>query len=120
MKVVYNNAMIELIYEIRRRIEPELKPSIKLANPDLLVELVRYFPKCKSAVSIALIKELMEIAGHDWKNRLSSPRQHESYSSAFKVNRGVSSVESTSTKPKAASVPSSSVPKLVYRGAVVK
>ena len=120
MKVVYSNAMIELVYEIRRRIESDLKPSIKLANPDLLMELVHYFPKCKSAVSKALIKELMELAGSDWKSRLYLPEEHEPISHIAKMYRGVTSVESMPTKPTPAKVASPSTPKMIYRGRVVQ
>lgn len=39
LTVKYDRAMIALLREIRRHVASEVKPSIKLANPDLLYEL---------------------------------------------------------------------------------
>lgn len=59
----FTKPMIELVYEIRRRVDADLKPAIKLANPDMLQELAQCYGTCKDAVTKALIKELFHLAG---------------------------------------------------------
>ena len=62
--------MIELVFEIRRFVSSDLKPSIKLANPNLFSELQRVYHTASDAVIRALIKELFYLAGTPWPNRL--------------------------------------------------
>ena len=45
--------MIELVYEIRRRVPSELKPGVKLANPELFDELRDFYFKRADAVAKA-------------------------------------------------------------------
>lgn len=68
----YNKPMIDLVQEIRRRVPSEDKPSIKLANPDLLSELVILYQKSTDNVMKALTRELMIMAGKDWETRLAT------------------------------------------------
>jgi len=65
--------MIDLVLEIRRRADSELKPSIKLANTSLLEDLANYFPKTKDNVCKTLIKEVLFLAGEPWSLLLNSP-----------------------------------------------
>lgn len=67
----YTRPMIDLVYEIRRRVDTELKPGIKLANPDMLKELADYYLRSKDTVSKALIKELLSQAGDEWLELIS-------------------------------------------------
>lgn len=126
MKTAYSQPMIKLVIEIRRRIESDLKPGIKLANPYLLVELIEYFPTCKDVVLKALIKELMEIAGEDWQEQLAAPvpRQiKKPEPTIVKAYRGSVSVESApvsnTTQIKKNPAQTSNSSKMVYRGCVV-
>ncbi len=116
MGKTYSKAMIELVYEIRRRVESELKPSIKFANPNLLTELLIYYRSCSDAILCALIKELMVHAGSEWENRLKNQEQ-DLPAQQVKVYRGSVSIEEAPTneikKNKAK-------PELIYRGRVVK
>lgn len=122
MRATYSKSMIELVYEIRRRVPADFKPSVKLANPDLLIELARFFPDCNDAILKALIKELMEIAGEEWQQTLTKPRkakQTESYQ--FKAYRGATSVESAPSPQLAKQEPPKPASsKLVYRGCVIE
>lgn len=66
----YNKAMIDLISEARRRASSEDKPSIKLANPDVLSELNLIFHKSSDSVLKAVIKETFHLAGEGWPEKL--------------------------------------------------
>lgn len=70
--VNYDKPMIDLVQEIRRRVPSENKPSIKLANPDLLSELVILYQKTTDNVMKALTRELMKMAGKEWETRLTT------------------------------------------------
>ncbi|WP_020210798.1 hypothetical protein [Gilvimarinus chinensis] len=85
----YSKPMIDLILELRRRVPSELKPGIKLANPEVLSELAAFYPKCKETVTRTLIKELFQMAGDDWLSELepaAKPKQDKSHQ--VKVYRG--------------------------------
>lgn len=62
----YTKPMVDLVYEIRRRVDAAMKPSVKMANPDLLKELADYHHQAKDTITKALIKELLFMAGPDW------------------------------------------------------
>lgn len=62
----YSRPMIDLIMELRRRVEADMKPSVKLANPEVLNELASYYFKAKDTITKTLIKELLSLAGEEW------------------------------------------------------
>jgi hypothetical protein len=66
----YTKPMIDLVYEIRRRVDADMKPSVKMANPELLKELADYHQKTKDTITKALIKELLFQAGEQWQQLL--------------------------------------------------
>jgi len=66
----YNKAMIDLISEARRRAPSEDKPSIKLANPDVLSELNKIYHNSSDTVLKAIIKETFNLAGEGWPDKL--------------------------------------------------
>lgn len=66
----FTKPMIELVFEIRRLVGPGLKPSIKLANPDLFAELEKHYNSGASTVCKALIKELFLLVGEPWNTRI--------------------------------------------------
>lgn len=66
----YTKAMIDLISEARRRAPSEDKPSIKLANPDVLSELNTIYHATKDVVIKAIIKETFHLAGGSWPEKL--------------------------------------------------
>lgn len=66
----YSKAMIDLISEARRRAASEDKPSIKLANPDVLSELNKIYHKSRDTVLKAVIKETFHLAGEGWPEKL--------------------------------------------------
>ncbi len=68
----FTKPMIDLVYEIRRRVKSDLKPEVKLANPELLPVLVKTFREDKNdTITQTLIKELMSLAGSPWSGALS-------------------------------------------------
>lgn len=68
----FNKQMIDLVREIRRRVPSDDKPGIKLANPELLNELIPIFQMSTDTVTKTLIKELFQVAGDGWPERLVS------------------------------------------------
>jgi hypothetical protein len=66
----YSKAMIDLISESRRRAPSEDKPNIKLANPDVLIELNKIYHDSKDTVLKAIIKEAFNLAGEGWPDKL--------------------------------------------------
>ena len=66
----YTRPMIDLVYEIRRRVDSEMKPSVKMANPDMLKELAEYHHRTKETITKTLIKELLFLAGTEWADLL--------------------------------------------------
>jgi hypothetical protein len=66
----YTKPMVDLVYEIRRRVDAAMKPSVKMANPDVLKELADYHQHSKDTITKALIKELLFMAGPEWASLL--------------------------------------------------
>lgn len=66
----YTKPMIDLVYEIRRRVDADMKPSVKMANPDMLKELADYHHQAKDTITKTLIKELLFLAGDQWRQLL--------------------------------------------------
>jgi hypothetical protein len=79
--------MIELVYEIRRRVPADLKPGIKLANPDMLEELADFYHTSKDVITKTLVKELFNLAGEPWIN-LTAERKLDVPKQVAKVYRG--------------------------------
>ena len=69
----YSKAMIDLISEARRRAPSDDKPSIKLANPDVLSELNKIYHKSNDTVLRVIIKETFQLAGSPWPEKLAEP-----------------------------------------------
>lgn len=89
----YTKPMIDLVYEIRRRVDADMKPSVKMANPELLVELAEYHHHTKNTITKALIKELLFLAGDEWPLLLEpakteSVKSQEIHKQVVKVYRG--------------------------------
>lgn len=68
--MIFTRPMIDLAKEVRRRAPSELKPSIKMANPDMFDILIELYRDSKDAVFKALVKELITQAGEPWKSAL--------------------------------------------------
>jgi len=116
----YTKPMIDIIREIRRRVHADEKPGIKLANPELLFDLVRIYQASKDNVLKALTRELMQMAGEPWPKRLENPvedKNPQHYST--KVYRGMVQLkESATIGDKSENTPKR--PKRMYRGQVVE
>lgn len=117
----YTRPMIDLVYEIRRRVDANVKPSVKLANPEILNELATYYLQTKDTISKALIKELLNQAGEEWLSLLTPQalQDHEANKQVVKVYRGQTMlVDAPNTHPVAMDVVPASTHKVVrmYRG----
>lgn len=126
----YTKPMVDLVYEIRRRVDAAMKPSVKMANPDVLKELADYHQHSKDTITKALIKELLFMAGPEWasllepvvtENTKEIPRQ------VVKVYRGQTVLEDATQETPggdnivrseilAPSVPVAEKPVRMYRG----
>lgn len=107
--------MIDLVFAIRRLSPSDLKPSIKLANPELFDELQSYYHKGTDTISSTLIKELFLLAGDDWYSHLMD--NIESTRQKTSVYRGQTMFESVAAPKMTKSSKQSK--KKVYRGQVV-
>jgi hypothetical protein len=88
----FTKAMIELVYEIRRFAPSDMKPAIKLANPELFSELRTYYHDDANTVCRALIKELFFQAGDPWASRLMDPN-NQTTEQTLRVYRGQLQIE---------------------------
>ena len=118
----YSKAMIDLISEARRRAPSEDKPSIKLANPDVLLELNNLYHKSTDAVLRAIIKEAFLLAGDPWPEKLAEKEQQEEEESKgpryiTKVYRGQTQL--IEVAPEEESKQEKQPAKKIYRGRVV-
>lgn len=113
----YTKSMIDLIKEIRRRVDAEVKPSIKMANPDLFLELQTIFHQSKDVVVHALIKELFQLAGDPWSDSLENNEGTERQ--ILKTYRGQTELVNSSA-PGQTPAKASTVAKRIYRGQVVQ
>lgn len=68
--MIFTRPMIDLAKEVRRRAPSELKPSIKMANPDVFDILIELYRDSKDTIFKTLIKELITQAGEPWKSAL--------------------------------------------------
>ncbi len=114
----FNKAMIDLVHEVRRRVPSELKPAIKLANPDLFSELATHYKSGSDAVTRALIKELFNLAGDHWPKRLTD-EDTPSQRLVSHVYRGQVQHVPTTAHPSQTVKTSTKSSKRIYRGQVV-
>jgi hypothetical protein len=70
----YTKPMIDLVYEIRRRVDADMKPSVKMANPEVLKELAEYHQRTNDTIIKTLIKELLFMAGPVWGALIELPK----------------------------------------------
>lgn len=113
----YSRPMIELVYEIRRRVSADLKPGIKLANPDMFQELSDHYHACKDIITKTLIKELLTMAGEPWENNLHKPTEAVAPRQVIKSYRGQVSLVEAKTAISGSVKGSKSV--RIYRGQIV-
>lgn len=119
----YTKPMIELVFEIRRRVPTELKPAVKLANPELLDELVVHHRQSKDVICQTLIKELLHLAGTPWNHALShapaqEPEDPPPPRRVTKVYRGQVTLEQPPSVRQDEN--KAQRPKRVYRGQLVE
>lgn len=113
----YTRPMIDLVYEIRRRVDADMKPSVKLANPEVLSELAGYYLRTKDTVTKTLIKELLSLAGDVWESLIHEPSEPvPSVRQVVKVYRGQTMLEDAVQTAVTEAPPK---PVRMYRGAPV-
>jgi hypothetical protein len=94
----YTKPMIELVMQIRKWMPSELKPDVKLANPNLFNILALHYHDNCEIVAQALIKELFTLAGENWMDLLIS-KQTPQPKAAVKVYRGQTRLEEKPVQP---------------------
>jgi hypothetical protein len=126
----YTKPMIDVVREIRRRAPADDKPSIKLANPELLRELIDVYHQTSDNIIRALTRELLNMAGTPWPERLLDQTHLEEHY-ATRVYRGQTTLverarlaeNKTSSSSEQLSHTTSTVapkkPIKIYRGQVV-
>lgn len=114
----FTKPMIELVYEIRRAVPGDLKPSVKLANPELFDELKAYYLDKANAVTKALIKELFHLAGPEWVDMLAQPDKTRP-KQRVKVYRGQTIFEDKKETAPLTEAQRKHMKKRVYRGQVI-
>tara|TARA_R110002073_G_scaffold293982_3_gene459690 strand:- start:613 stop:1008 length:396 start_codon:yes stop_codon:yes gene_type:complete len=128
----YTKAIVDLIQEARRRVPSEDKPNIKLANPDVLFELLKLYQKSTDVIFKALVKEVFNLAGDPWPGRLETKPEKDNKTAEdeasegyfVKVYRGQTLLQRKATNAKSGESqnpdePKASRPKRMYRGQVV-
>jgi hypothetical protein len=125
----YSKPMIDLVYEIRRRVDGELKPGIKLANPDMLQELADLYHRCKDTITRLLIKELLTLAGEVWLaqidtqiKKVSAPGPAKKVSKIYRGHINLTDAPTQPTAPPATTTKLPDTPKKqvrIYRGQVI-
>jgi hypothetical protein len=108
----YSKAMIDLVQELRKRLDVELGLKIRISDPQLLDHLCEYFYQSCNVGTKALIKELLLLAGESWYSRVAPEVDA---SSRSKIYRGQVMDEGSSTA--VINKPKSSV--RIYRGRVI-
>lgn len=73
MQTNYSKVMIDLVYQIRRRLPQADRLAIKLASEELPLNLAKQFHNSDDNVLKALIKEFLTQAGSEHKALLDSP-----------------------------------------------
>lgn len=110
----FTKPMIELVFEIRRRVDAQIKPGVKLANPDLLAELADVYSSSKDTILRTLIRELMTIAGDEWLSLLQSAGKPPAKMQARVYREQVSLEAAPADRPRSEQASSGSV--RYYRG----
>ena len=113
----YSRPMIELVYEIRRRVHADLKPGIKLSNPELFNELTDIYHRISCTVTRTLIKELFALAGDPWDTLLEN-NQKNAAKQVTKMYRGQVSLEDAPRDDKAGE--QKKKPVRIYRGQIIQ
>jgi len=111
----FTKPMIELVYEIRRLTPSEMKPGVKLANPELFNELIVHYHTGAKTITKALIKELLNLAGGEWSKSLEQQTKNKGPFQT-KMYRGVVSLEE---QAKNEQLKKENSKRRVYRGQVI-
>ncbi|MCJ8314022.1 MAG: hypothetical protein HRU38_17840 [Saccharospirillaceae bacterium] len=116
--MLYTKPMIELVMQIRKWMPSELKPDVKLANPNLFNVLAQHYHNNCEVITKALIKELFSLAGGNWPVLLQTQAAVKP-KSRIKVYRGQTTLED---KPAELTLNKNTAnkPKRMYRGVVIQ
>ena len=85
--MIFTKPMIDLIKEIRKQVPADIKPSIKLANPDIFDEAIVLYHTYNNTILRTLIKELCVRAGSPYSEFLDQPEENKKRQTT-KVYRG--------------------------------
>lgn len=68
--MMYTKSMIEHVQQIRKMVPLEVRPRIRLANPDLLDQLSNLYWELQDSLVNEKIETLMKLAGPAWVDLL--------------------------------------------------
>ncbi len=112
----YSKPMIDLVLQIRKIVPTDIKPQIKLGNPELLDYLLEVYPLLENPPLRARLTRLFELAGPEWVTAaaaLLTPAPEAL--PAARLYRGQTVLDDAQTGDGAASKPKT----ITYRGRVV-
>lgn len=109
--MMYTKSMIEHVQQIRKMLPNDMRPQIRLANPDLLDQLSELYWELPDLLIKEKIERLMHQAGPAWADLLQ--RQDKPHPRASRTYRGVELPETPKQKPDRKNPHKS---KLMYRG----
>lgn len=116
----FSRPMIELVFEIRRRVDSAMKPDVKLANPQMMQELAELYHRGPDVIIQALIKELFTLAGEDWLEVLEHP-EIQAQKQSMKMYRGQAALtDQPAAEAAPAEVRPPARPVRIYRGQIIE
>lgn len=116
----FSRPMIELVFEIRRRVDSEMKPGVKLANPQMMQELAELYQRGADVIIKALIKELFTLAGEDWQDILEHP-EIQVQKQSMKMYRGQAALtDQPAPEELVEEVRQPTKPVRIYRGQIIE
>jgi len=71
--MTYTKPMIDLVQELRKRLNQELGVKVRISDPDLLTHMCEYYRRSANEATQSLIKELLGMAGKAWLDIVSGP-----------------------------------------------
>ena len=115
----YSKQMIDLVMQIRKLTPTEIKPEIKLANPNLIIVLIDHYHNGANTLVRALVKDLCSLAGESWSDKLVLRKQiREKSVKAFRRQHALDDKIKDADISKGTII-KKTAKKIIYRGQVI-
>lgn len=116
--MMYTRSMIEHVQQIRKMLPIDMRPHVRLANPDLLDQLSDLYWELQDKLIKEKIEKLMSLAGPAWLDLLHNRQQSSEHTRC--TYRGVALPDTPARTAKTASSENAGKRKLMYRGQPVQ